>query len=160
MFSLIPLIWWIAPLAALIALIIALIFFRKLLSSSEGTDRMIEIAGYVKDGAMAYLKRQYKVVAIVFAIIFILLGILAYVGVQSPFVPFVFLSGGIWSAVSGYLGMKTATNASARTAAACQESLNKGLTVSFRGGAIMGLVVVGFGLLDISLWFLSIKLYI
>ena len=89
----------------------------------------------------------------VFVIIFVLLAGMAYMGIQSPFVPFIFLSGGIWSAVSGYLGMKTATNASARTANACQESLDKGLKISFRGGAIMGLMVVGFGLLDVSFWF-------
>ncbi len=145
--------WWLAPVSALIALTTAFLFFRKLIASSEGNEKMIEIAGYVKEGAMAYLKRQYKVVAIVFGIIFLLLTFLAFIGVQSPFVPLVFLSGGLWSAISGYLGMKTATNCSARTAAACKESLNKGLTVSFRGGAIMGLVVVGFGLLDISIWF-------
>jgi K(+)-stimulated pyrophosphate-energized sodium pump len=153
MFNIVTGFWWIAPIASLTALIIALLFFRKLISSSEGTPKMIEIAGYVKEGAMAYLHRQYKVVAIVFAIIFVLLGVLAYIGVQNPLVPIVFLSGGLWSAVSGYLGMKTATNASARTAAACQDSLNKGLTIAFRGGAIMGLIVVGFGLLDISIWF-------
>ena len=153
MFNILNGFWLLAPLASLSALIIAFFFFRKLISSSEGTPKMIEIAGYVKEGAMAYLHRQYKVVAIVFTVIFILLTVLAYIGVQNPFVPIVFLSGGLWSAVSGYLGMKTATNASARTAAACQESLNKGLTISFRGGAIMGLIVVGFGLLDISIWF-------
>lgn len=149
----IPGLWWIAPASALISLVTALVLFRKLLAAPEGTDRMIEIAGYVKDGAMAYLKRQYRVVAIVFAVIFVILALLAFIGVQNPFVPFVFLSGGLWSAVCGYLGMKTATNASARTAAACQTSLSKGLNISFRGGAIMGLIVVGFGLLDISIWF-------
>jgi len=142
-----------APIASGIALIVAYVFFKNLLAESEGNDRMIEIAGYVKDGAMAYLKRQYKVVAIVFIIIFILLSFLAVIGVQSPFVPIVFLAGGFFSALCGYLGMKTATNASARTAAACQDSLNKGLKVSFRGGAIMGLMVVGFGLIAISLLF-------
>jgi len=118
---------------------------------------MREIAGYVKEGAMAYLHRQYKVVGVVFVIVFALLSFLAFIGVQSPFTPFLFLSGGIWSAVCGYLGMKTATHASARTAAACQESLNKGLQISFRGGAIMGLMVVGFGLLDLSIWFFIIN---
>ncbi len=157
MFEFLPMLWWVSPLASFLALCIALFFFKRLLGFSEGTEKMKEIAGYVKEGAMAYLHRQYKVVAIVFAVIFVLLSILAYIGVQSPFVPFVFLSGGLWSAVSGYLGMKTATNASARTAAACQNSLNQGLTVSFRGGAIMGLVVVGFGLLDISVWFLILN---
>tara|TARA_B100000131_G_scaffold208753_1_gene200788 strand:- start:20 stop:2320 length:2301 start_codon:yes stop_codon:yes gene_type:complete len=158
MISVLPLFWWLAPLSAIVALLIAFTFFKKLLGMSEGNETMIEIAGYVKEGAMAYLKQQYKVVAIVFGIIFILLSLMAFSGVQSIFVPFVFLSGGLWSAVSGYLGMKTATNASARTAAACQTSLNKGLTVSFRGGAIMGLVVVGFGLLDISIWFFVLNL--
>jgi len=158
MINILPLFWWLAPLSAIIALATAFSFFRKLLGVSEGNATMIEIAGYVKEGAMAYLKQQYKVVAIVFGIIFVLLSLMAFAGVQSLFVPFVFLSGGLWSAVSGYLGMKTATNASARTAAACQTSLNKGLTVSFRGGAIMGLVVVGFGLLDISIWFLVLNI--
>ena len=158
MVNILPLFWWIAPISAIISLGIAFSFFRKLLGLSEGNETMIEIAGYVKEGAMAYLKQQYKVVAIVFGIIFILLSLMAFSGIQSYFVPFVFLSGGLWSAVSGYLGMKTATNASARTAAACQTSLNKGLTVSFRGGAIMGLVVVGFGLLDISIWFFVLNL--
>ena len=115
MFEFLPMLWWVSPLASFLALCIALFFFKRLLGFSEGTEKMKEIAGYVKEGAMAYLHRQYKVVAIVFAVIFVLLSILAYIGVQSPFVPFVFLSGGLWSAVSGYLGMKTATNASART---------------------------------------------
>ena len=113
MISVLPLFWWIAPLSAIVALLIAFTFFRKLLRLPEGNETMIEIAGYVKEGAMAYLKQQYKVVAIVFGIIFILLSLMAFSGVQSIFVPFVFLSGGLWSAVSGYLGMKTATNASA-----------------------------------------------
>lgn len=148
-----PSVLWLAPLASGIALVVAYVFFKNLLSESEGTDRMIEIAGYVKEGAMAYLKRQYKVVAIVFVIIFILLSFLAVIGVQSPFVPLVFIAGGFFSALCGYLGMKTATNASARTASACQHSLNKGLKVAFRGGSIMGLMVVGFGLIAISLLF-------
>jgi K(+)-stimulated pyrophosphate-energized sodium pump len=157
MFNLIPQIWWVAPIAALGGLIVARVFFSKLMHASEGNERMVEIAGYVKEGAMAYLKKQYRVVGVVFAIIFVLLLILSRLGVQSSFVPFVFLSGGFWSAVCGYLGMKTATNASARTAAACQNSLNQGLKVAFRGGAIMGLLVVGIGLLDISVWFLILN---
>ncbi len=157
MMSIIPQIWWIAPVSALVGLFIARLFFKKLMSASEGNDRMIEIAGYVKEGAMAYLKKQYRVITIVFVILFIILFILAKMGVQSPFVPFVFLSGGFWSGVCGYLGMKTATNASARTASACQNSLNQGLTIAFRGGAIMGLLVVGIGLLDISVWFLILN---
>ena len=158
MLNSIPAFWLIAPFSAVLALVIAKVFFSKLIAKSEGTDKMIEIAGYVKEGAQAYLTRQNKVVAIVFAVIFILLGVLAVFGVQNPFGPFVFLTGGIWSAVCGYLGMKTATNASARTASECQSSLNKGLNVSFRGGAIMGLVVVGFGLAGISIWFFILNL--
>eukprot|EP01047_Picozoa_sp_COSAG01_P000195 COSAG01_NODE_3_length_63519_cov_1591.007663_13_plen_768_part_00 len=157
MLNILPAIWWISPLSALVALSLAYLFFQKLNSYPEGTDKMKEIADLVKKGAIAYLKKQYKVIAIVFAIVFVLLSILALNGLQSPFVPFIFLSGGLWSAVCGYLGMKTATNASARTANACQSSLNQGLQVAFRGGAIMGLMVVGFGLLDISFWFLLLS---
>ncbi|RAP33917.1 sodium-translocating pyrophosphatase [Candidatus Marinamargulisbacteria bacterium SCGC AG-439-L15] len=157
MFQSIPNIWWLAPIAAAIALLSARLFYTRLLLTSEGTDKMAEIAGYVKEGAMAYLKQQYRIVGIVFAVLFVILLIMVGLGVQSPLVPFVFLSGGLWSAVSGYLGMKTATNASARTAAACRDSLNKGLKVSFRSGAVMGLIVVGFGLLDISIWFLILN---
>ncbi|MBT6121332.1 sodium-translocating pyrophosphatase [bacterium] len=149
----IPIIWYLAPASSILSLIVAYFLSKKLLSADEGTDKMKEIAGYVKDGAMAYLKRQYRVVAIVVGIIFILLGVLAFIGVQRPYVPILFLSGSLWSAVCGYLGMKTATNASARTAHACRDSLNKGLTIAFRGGAVMGLIVVGFALLDLSIWF-------
>ena len=150
-------IWLIAPSSALIALITALVLTRMINSTSEGTARMKEIAGYVKEGAMAYLIRQYKVVVIVFAILFLILGFLSLKGIQNPFVPFAFLSGGLWSGVCGYLGMKTATNASARTAAACRDSLAGGLRISFRAGAVMGLIVVGFGLLDISIWFFGLN---
>ena len=114
---------------------------------------MAEIAGYVRDGAMAYLRRQYGVVLKVFIALAVLLAVLAYMGVQNPFVPVAFLTGGFFSGLCGYLGMKTATNASARTANGARESLNKGLRVAFRSGAVMGLVVVGFGLLDIAAWF-------
>ena len=151
--NIIPNLWFIAPIASITALIIAFNFYQKLIREPEGTDKMKEIATNVKVGAMAYLKAQYKVIGIVFLIIFIILNILVYLKIQNPLVPFIFLSGGLWSAVSGYLGMKTATNASARTANACQKSLNKGLKVAFRGGSVMGLMVVGFGLLDISMWF-------
>jgi len=125
-----------------------------MMKNSEGTDKMKEIAQYVREGAMAYLKRQYKVVTIVFAVLVVILTLLAYMGVQNPFVPIAFLTGGFFSGLCGYLGMKTATNASARTAQGASESLNKGLKVAFRSGAVMGLVVVGFGLLDISAWYL------
>ena len=145
--------FWIVPLAALLALVFAYFFFRTMMKSSEGTPRMKEIAQYVREGAMAYIKRQYRVVAMVFLVMVILLGVLAYLGVQNPFVPVAFLTGGFFSGLCGFLGMKTATFASARTAQGASESLNKGLKVAFRSGAVMGLVVVGFALIDISGWF-------
>ncbi|MFC1752123.1 sodium-translocating pyrophosphatase [Thermoproteota archaeon] len=148
-----PDIWWLAPISSLVALIFAASLYLTLLRAPEGTKRMKEIAGYIKAGSMAYLKRQYTAVSIVFAVLFIILSILAVVGLQNPLVPLVFLSGGLFSGLSGFLGMKTATNASARTAHACQHSLNQGLQVAFRGGAIMGLLVVGTGLLGLSIWF-------
>ncbi|WP_068474860.1 sodium-translocating pyrophosphatase [Saccharicrinis aurantiacus] len=146
--------FWIIPVASVIALVFAWLFFKDMMKSSEGTDRMKEIAQHVRDGAMAYLKRQYKVVGIVFTVLLVILTVLAYMGVQNPFVPIAFLTGGFFSGLCGYLGMKTATYASARTAQGASESLNKGLKVAFRSGAVMGMVVVGFGLLDISLWYL------
>ncbi|MEK6269159.1 MAG: sodium-translocating pyrophosphatase [Planctomycetales bacterium] len=149
------LIWGIAFVCALIALIQAYIFFKKMKASDEGNERMIEIAGYVREGANAYLTQQYKVVAIFFVVIFILLVIAAYgLGVQSRWVPFAFITGGFFSGLAGWYGMKTATLASSRTAAGAQKSLNQGLQVAFRSGAVMGLTVVGLGLLDITLWFL------
>ena len=128
-----------------------------MMAANEGNPRMVEIAGYVREGAMAYLARQYKVVIKVFIVLAVLLLVLAYMGVQNPFVPIAFLTGGFFSGLCGYLGMKTATNASSRTAQGASESLNRGLQVAFRSGAVMGLVVVGFGLLDIALWFLLLK---
>ncbi|MDX1285894.1 MAG: sodium/proton-translocating pyrophosphatase, partial [Draconibacterium sp.] len=147
----------IVPIASLLALAFAWIFFKSLMKNSEGTDRMKEIAQHVRDGAMAYLKRQYKVVGIVFVVLFILLTIMAYFGVQNPFVPIAFLTGGFFSGLCGFLGMKTATFASARTAHGASQSLNKGLQVAFRSGAVMGLVVVGFALLDIAAWYLILS---
>ncbi|MCF6333568.1 MAG: sodium-translocating pyrophosphatase [Draconibacterium sp.] len=141
------------PFASILALVFAWFFFKSMMKNSEGTDRMKEIAQYVREGAMAYLKRQYKVVGIVFGILFILLTIMAYFGVQNPFVPVAFLTGGFFSGLCGFLGMKTATFASARTAHGASKSLNKGLQVAFRSGAVMGLVVVGFALLDIAAWY-------
>ncbi len=146
--------FWIIPVSSLLALIFAWFFFISMMKNSEGTDKMKEIAQYVRDGAMAYLSRQYKVVGMVFLVLLVILTILAYMGVQNPFVPIAFLTGGFFSGLCGYLGMKTATYASARTAQGASESLNKGLKVAFRSGAVMGLVVVGFGLLDISLWYI------
>jgi K(+)-stimulated pyrophosphate-energized sodium pump len=146
-------IFWIIPVAALTALLFAFVFFRSMMKNSEGTPRMKEIAQFVREGAMAYIKRQYRVVALVFVVLLILLGILAYLGVQNPFVPVAFLTGGFFSGLCGFLGMRTATFASARTAHGASQSLNKGLKVAFRSGAVMGLVVVGFALLDIAGWF-------
>jgi K(+)-stimulated pyrophosphate-energized sodium pump len=142
------------PVAAVTALVFAWIFFRGLMKNSEGNDRMKEIAQYVREGAMAYLTRQYRVVTIVFIILVVLLLFLAYMGVQNPFVPVAFLTGGFFSGLCGFLGMKTATHASARTAQGATQSLNRGLQIAFRSGAVMGLVVVGFGLIDIAAWFL------
>jgi Inorganic pyrophosphatase len=146
--------FWLIPASSLIALLFAWYFFKDLMKYSEGTARMKEIAQYVKEGAMAYLSSQYKVVGKVFIILVIILTVLAYFGVQNPFVPVAFLTGGFFSGLCGYLGMRTATSASARTAQGASESLNKGLKIAFRSGAVMGLVVVGFGLLDISAWYL------
>ena len=145
--------WYIAPLASLVALVVATIFFRSMKRSDAGNDRMVEIAGYVRQGAMAYLFRQYKIVSLVFVVLFVVFAVLAAFGVQNPFVPVAFLTGGFFSGLCGYIGMKTATHASSRTAQACRSSLNRGLQVAFRSGAVMGLVVVGLGLLDICAWY-------
>ncbi|HOK67068.1 MAG TPA: sodium-translocating pyrophosphatase [Anaerohalosphaeraceae bacterium] len=149
---------WFAPLGALVCAILALVFavyfYKKVMAAPAGNQRMIEIATYVQEGAYAYLKRQYKVVAVVFVVLFLIFGVLSYYGIQNPFVPVAFLTGGFFSGLCGFLGMKTATNASSRTAQGAVESLNRGLQVAFRSGAVMGLVVVGFGLLDITLWYL------
>ena len=146
-------IFLLVPVASILALVFAWFFFKSMMKNSEGTDRMKEIAQYVREGAMAYLKRQYKVVGIVFLILFVLLGIMAVFGVQNPFVPVAFITGGFFSGLCGFLGMKTATYASARTAHGASQSLNKGLQIAFRSGAVMGLVVVGFALLDIAAWY-------
>ena len=146
--------FWFIPLASILALVFAYVFFKNMMKNSEGTDRMKEIAQHVRDGAMAYLTRQYKVVSIVFIVLLVFLMILAQLGVQNPFVPIAFLTGGFFSGLCGFLGMKTATYASARTAHGASQSLNKGLQIAFRSGAVMGLVVVGFGLLDIAAWYL------
>lgn len=147
-------IFWIVPVCAASALVFAWFFFKSMMTNPEGSDKMKEIAQYVREGAMAYLKSQYRVVGMVFVILLVILTVLAYMGVQNPFVPIAFLTGGFFSGLCGFLGMKTATFASARTAQGASSSLNKGLQVAFRSGAVMGLVVVGFGLLDISLWYL------
>ena len=147
-------IFWIVPVASVLALVFAWFFFRQMMKESEGTETMAKIASYVREGAMSYLKQQYKVVASVFLVLVILFSIMAYgFGVQNEWVPVAFLTGGFFSGLAGFLGMKTATYASARTANAARTSLNKGLQVAFRSGAVMGLVVVGLGLLDISFWY-------
>ena len=146
--------FWIVPISALMALLFAWIFYKGMKVQEEGTDKMKEIAEYVREGAMAYLKSQYTVVGKIFIVLVVLLTILAYIGVQNPFVPVAFLTGGFFSGLCGYLGMKTATFASNRTAWAASKSLNKGLQVALRSGAVMGLVVVGFALLDIAAWFI------
>jgi K(+)-stimulated pyrophosphate-energized sodium pump len=151
--TVIPGIWWIAPIASVLALGFAIYFYKKMMAAHEGNATMIEIAGYVREGAMAYLIRQYKVVALVFLVLLIILQLLALAGIQNPFVPIAFLTGGFFSGLCGFIGMKTATAASSRTAQGCSESLNRGLQVAFRSGAVMGLVVVGFGLLDICIWY-------
>ncbi len=147
-------VWWIAPISSVVALAMAWVLFRMMRAAPAGNDRMQEIAQYVREGAFAYLRRQYRVVGIVFAVLAVLLTVLAFMGIQNPFVPVAFLTGGLFSGICGFIGMNTATLASSRTAEGCRHSLNRGLQVAFRSGAVMGLVVVGFGLLDICIWYL------
>jgi len=149
-----PIWWWIAPIGAVIALVFARKFYKEVAAADPGDPDMIEIAGHVTAGAMAYLRRQYKVVTLVFIALAAILAFMGYyLKVQNPIVWFAFLTGGFFSGLCGYLGMRTATMASNRTAAGARDSLNRGLTVAFRAGAVMGLVVVGFGLIDITGWF-------
>ena len=149
------------PAASLLALVFAFIFYRQMKREDEGTPTMRQIARYVREGAMAYLKQQYKVVVIVFIILAIFFAVLAYgFNVQNPWVPFAFLTGGFFSGLAGFVGMKTATFASGRTANACRKSLNGGLKVAFRSGAVMGLTVVGLGLLDIALWWIILNAFV
>ena len=153
--------FYLVPAAAVVALLFAWIFFRQMFKESEGTPTMKEIAQYVREGAMAYLRQQYKVVVIVFIVLAVFFAILAYgFGVQNPWVPFAFLTGGFFSGLAGFVGMKTATYASARTANATMRSLNAGLKIAFRSGAVMGLTVVGLGLLDISIWWIVLNAFV
>ena len=153
--------FYLVPAAAVAALFFAWLFFRQMMKESEGTATMKEIALYVRKGAMAYLRQQYKVVTIVFVILATFFAVLAYgFNVQNPWVPFAFLTGGFFSGLAGFVGMKTATYASARTANAAMRSLNSGLKLAFRSGAVMGLTVVGLGLLDISLWYIILDHFI
>ena len=154
----IPVVFWLVPIASVCALGMAWFFFKQMMQEEEGTPRMAEIAEYVRRGAMAYLKQQYRVVLIVFIVLAIIFAFMAYVlHVQNEWVPFAFLTGGFFSGLAGFFGMKTATYASARTANAARKSMDRGLRVAFRSGAVMGLVVVGLGLLDIALWYLILN---
>lgn len=150
--------FWLVPASSILALLFAWHFYREMKKTSEGTPRMIHIAEAVRKGAMSYLKQQYKVVSLVFAGLVVLFCVMAYgFHVQNAWVPVAFLTGGFFSGLAGFLGMKTATAASARTANAARQSLNGGLRIAFRSGAVMGLVVVGLGLLDISFWYLLLN---
>ena len=152
--------FWLVPIASFVALAMAWYFFRQMIGEDEGTARMREIAGHVRRGAMAYLKQQYKVVTLVFIVLAVIFAFMAYVlNVQNPWVPFAFLTGGLFSGLAGFFGMKTATYASGRTANAARQGLNQGLRIAFRSGAVMGLVVVGLGLLDIALWFIILRTF-
>ena len=154
-------IFWVVPVASVIALVFAWAFYRLMKREDEGTPRMREIAAHVRMGAMAYLRQQYKVVGLVFVVLALFFAYLAYgAGVQNEWVPFAFLTGGFFSGLAGYFGMKTATYASARTANAARQSLDRGLKVAFRSGAVMGLVVVGLGLLDISFWYVILNHFV
>lgn len=153
--------FWLIPIASVVALIFAGLFYRQMMRESEGTPEMQKIAAHVRRGAMSYLKQQYKIVTLVFIGLVILFAIMAYgFNLQNHWVPVAFLTGGFFSGLSGYLGMKTATYASARTANAARNSLNGGLRIAFRSGAVMGLVVVGLGLFDISFWYLLLEHFI
>jgi K(+)-stimulated pyrophosphate-energized sodium pump len=156
----IPRLWWLAPIGAICALIFVRKFYKEVMSYPEGDKKMVEIAGHIREGAYAYLKQQYKVVAIFFAFVFIALLILSFgLKMQSCLVPFAFLTSGFLSGLAGYLGMKMATNASARTTEGAKKSLDQALKIAFRSGAVMGLIVVGLGLLDVSVWFFILRKY-
>ncbi|MCK9208561.1 MAG: sodium/proton-translocating pyrophosphatase, partial [Salinivirgaceae bacterium] len=151
-------IFWLVPACSALALGFAYYFYKQMLKADEGTATMKKIALHVRTGAMAYLRQQYKVVTVVFVILTLIFALLAYVlKIQNPWVPFAFITGGFFSGLSGFFGMKTATYASARAANAAQKSLNDGLKIAFRSGAVMGLVVVGLGLFDISIWFWALN---
>ena len=153
--------FYLVPAASVIALLFAYIFFRQMMKEDEGTPTMKQIAQFVREGAMAYLKQQYKVVIIVFLILAAIFAVLAYgFHVQNSWVPFAFLTGGFFSGLAGFVGMKTATYASGRTANAARRGLNDGLKIAFRSGAVMSLTVVGLGLLDISVWYIILDRFI
>ncbi|MDD2513109.1 MAG: sodium-translocating pyrophosphatase [Proteiniphilum sp.] len=152
--------FYLVPAASIAALIFALYFFKRMMRESEGTEKMSTIARYVREGAMSYLSQQYRVVTIVFIVLALLFSVMAFFGLQNRWVPFAFLTGGFFSGLAGFFGMKTATYASARTANAVRRSLNSGLQIAFRSGAVMGLVVVGLALFDISAWYLILDHFV
>jgi len=152
--------FYLVPAASVVALFFAFYFYKKMMKESEGTEKMKSIAGYVREGAMSYLKQQYKVVIMVFVVLALLFAVMAFFGLQNNWVPFAFLTGGFFSGLAGFFGMKTATYASARTTNAVRSSLNSGLQIAFRSGAVMGLVVVGLALLDISAWYLILNFFV
>ena len=152
--------FWIGFAGAALAGIYALLQAKKVMKFPEGTDKMKQIAGAIREGANAYLKRQYKTILPVFAIVFVILAVMAFVSkgqLLSQFTPFAFISGGLWSLLAGYIGMKIATHANSRTAQAASEGLNRGLNVAFSAGSVMGFTVVGLGLLDISIWYFLLR---
>ncbi|MDD3501154.1 MAG: sodium/proton-translocating pyrophosphatase, partial [Candidatus Cloacimonetes bacterium] len=150
----IPILWWIAPLSSIISIAFAYYFHKQVSKKNPGNDRMQEIAGYVREGSFAYLKQQYKGVAIFFLLAFLLFNFMAWgLKLLDPLIPFAFLTGGFFSGLAGFIGMNTATMASSRTSQGCTKSLNEGLNIAFKAGAVMGLIVVGLALIDISAWF-------
>ena len=152
--------FWIGFVGAVLALLFAFVQRSRVMAYSEGTERMKKIAASIREGANAYLKHQYTTVAKVFLVVFVVLLIIAFASdgaMLSKFTPFAFITGGIWSMLAGFVGMKIATNANARTAQAASESLNKGLRVAFSSGSVMGFTVVGLGMLDITLWFFVLR---
>lgn len=153
-------IFYLVPFSAIFGLGFAFYFFKQMMRASEGTHTMQSIAQYVREGAMSYLKQQYKIVLLVFVVLALLFAVMAYLGLQNMWVPFAFLTGGFFSGLAGFFGMKTATYASARTAHAATQSLNKALQIAFRSGAVMGLVVVGLALVDISVWYSVLDYFI
>jgi K(+)-stimulated pyrophosphate-energized sodium pump len=150
-------IFWLVPAGSVLALLFAFFQARKVLNFPEGNELMKKISGSIRQGANAYLRRQYTGVILFFAVMFVVLGIMSFTGFLTPFVPFAFITGGFFSGLSGFIGMKIATSANARTAQASSESLNRGLRVAFSSGTVMGFTVIGLGLLDLSIWFFLLK---
>ena len=157
--QIVDLVFYLVPFGAICALVFAALQYRKVMKFSEGTEKMAKIALSIRTGARAYLKRQYTGVAMFFGVMFLILSTMAFLKLLTPFVPFAFITGGFFSGLSGFIGMKIATYANSRTANAAQTSLNKALRVAFSSGAVMGFVVVGLGLLDLSIWFFFLRFW-